>query len=217
MLGRELHETRERFTDGTWMLSAFFEAFELPSDSAEEAFWKRGQAISRWKVRSPASILPALAEAKLYIDHAWNARGSEGAGSSESDRKAVFHERLTTARRLLERNPQAKSSPLYYDSMLIIGRGQGWPRAEYFRLFEEAVQREPDYYTHYFRTAGYLRNTANQAIGSDSPTSSGRSVAGKRGTHYTRASRGQSQSFTRATSSRRRRSRGKRWRRDSRC
>ena len=158
VLGRELHETRERFTDGTWMLGAFFEAFDLPSDSAEEAFWKRGQTISRWKLHSPASLLPVLAEAMLYIDHAWKARGSEAAGSTKSDREAVFQERLTTSRRLLESNPQAKSSPLYYDGMLIIGRGQGWPRAEYFRLFEEAVAREPDYYMHYFRTAAYLRH-----------------------------------------------------------
>ena len=40
--------------------------------------------------------------------------------------------------------------------MEVVAFVQGWPPTAFFRLFDEAVAREPDYYTLYFRAALYL-------------------------------------------------------------
>jgi hypothetical protein len=156
VLGRELHETRERFNNGTWMLEAFFSGFELGSDDADAKFSHRIQAISRWKSAHPSSILPILAESRFYIDDAWRQRGDGYSDTVSEEGERKFSERLAAARRILENNPQAKSSPDYFNQMLTIALGQGWSKSDYFRLFDEAVSREPDYYTHYFRAAYYL-------------------------------------------------------------
>src|SRR5712691_3984379 len=76
-LGSELHESHERFTDGTWMLDAFFGAFILSADRSSETFEERARMIADWKTRYPNSILPILVEAWFRIDLAWKWRGTE--------------------------------------------------------------------------------------------------------------------------------------------
>ncbi len=37
-----------------------------------------------------------------------------------------------------------------------IAFAQAWPREDFFRLFNEAIAGQPDYYTYYFHAALYL-------------------------------------------------------------
>ena len=155
-LGQELHESHERFTDGTWMLDAFFGAFTLGTDRSSETFEERARTIADWKTRYPNSILPILVEARFRIDLAWKWRGSEVASKVTEEGWPHFREELAAARQILEANPQAKVSPEYFDEMQIIALGQAWNKEDYFRLFSEAVGREPDYYRFYSAAAYYL-------------------------------------------------------------
>jgi hypothetical protein len=157
-LGSELQESHERFTDGTWLLDAFFGTFDLGADRSSETFQQRERMIADWKTRYPNSILPVLAEAHFRIDLArkwWNI--DAGSKPTEEDRQHSTEE-LAAARQILEAHPEAKASPHYFVEMQRIALREGWNKRDYFGVFSEAVSRQPDYDRFYFGAASYLRS-----------------------------------------------------------
>ncbi len=47
-LARELAESHKRFSDGTWILSAFFQALEVNKDESDERFAEALKKMERW-------------------------------------------------------------------------------------------------------------------------------------------------------------------------
>lgn len=157
-LSSDLHESHERFVDGIWLLDAFFGAFNigLGPEWTDKSYSKRVEAIRDWKGRYPESILPHLVEARLHYDVARKWRDiDDPAKLSDEDWRHV-REEMATSRQILESHPEAKTSPDYYLQMLRIARWQGWSRSEYFKLFNDAVARWPDYDTFYTEAAFLL-------------------------------------------------------------
>ena len=155
-LSTELHQSRERFSDGTWILDAFFLAFDLPADVSSERYDWMSQAVDRWTGRYPNSVSAALVKAGLQVDRAWKGRGTGWVRTITPEGREDFRRELALARQLLESKAWAKASPRYFVLMQSVALGQAWPKQEYFRLFEEGVGRERDYYALYFSAAYYL-------------------------------------------------------------
>jgi hypothetical protein len=155
-LGRELHQSKERTTDGTWLLEIFFSAFQLPASGPNEFFQKRAQILADWRARYPKSTLPILVESAFHINIAWKWRGTAWARKVSKEGWTNFRRELAEAHQILEKNPQGKSSPYYFYAMQLIALGQNWPKDKYFQLFDEAIGHEPDYYPFYFQAARYL-------------------------------------------------------------
>ena len=157
ILGSELHQSHERFLDGTWMLDAFFGAFKLGADRSNETFEQRARTITDWKARYPESVLPILVEARFRVDLAWKWRALEAGDKPPNECGQHCEQELAAARQILEARPQAKTSPNYFVEMIGAALGQGWKKEDYFRLFAEAVSREPEYDRFYSAAANYLR------------------------------------------------------------
>ena len=156
ILSRELHQSRERFTDGTWMLDAYFRAFDLPPEITDERYEWSTRTFEKWRIAHPASITAIILQAALHVDRAWKGRGTGFAATVTKEGQATFRRELAAARRLLEAVPATKASPHYYVVMQSIALGEGWPKDDYFRLVDEGIAREPDYYGIYFAAAHYL-------------------------------------------------------------
>jgi hypothetical protein len=155
-LGRELEQSKERSTDGTWLLDTFFQAFDLSAQDEKEIYEKRAQIIRNWRTRLPTSHFAILADAAFHFDLAWKWRGPGFASTVTKEGWENFKRELSAAREILESNPQAKSSPEYFVRMQRIALGQHWSKKDYLALFSEAVSREPDYYPFYYSVANYL-------------------------------------------------------------
>ncbi|MFN2541573.1 MAG: hypothetical protein ABR514_05300 [Chthoniobacterales bacterium] len=155
-LGADLHESHERFVDGTWMLDAFFGAFILGTDRSSATFAGRIRTLAEWKARHPDLIVPILAEARFRIDLARKWRAIAAADEVAQEGQRHYDEELAAARQILETNPQAKASPDYFVLLQDIALRQRWSKADYFRLFGEAVSREPEYDHFYSAAAHYL-------------------------------------------------------------
>jgi hypothetical protein len=155
-LGRELQESHERFTDGTWMLDSFFHSFGIDPDRSTKIFEERALLLNVWKARYPMSILPIFAEVHYHIDLALKWRGNLAAAKVTPEQWQHFNAELSEARRLLESNPQLKVSPEYFVEMERVALYQGWNKDDFFRIFDEAVRREPEYERFYFVAAYYL-------------------------------------------------------------
>lgn len=148
-LANELRVSKERFSDGTWLLDAYFRAFHLPASSPDERFVALEQKIARWESAYPNSHVVAIVKAEFHVELGWKIR------DAQKDREK-FKRELAIAREILDRNTGAKIYPEYFAVMQTIALGERWPRQAYMSLFSEAINAEPEYYRFYFHTAQYL-------------------------------------------------------------
>ncbi|MBA3651358.1 MAG: hypothetical protein H0W66_07760, partial [Chthoniobacterales bacterium] len=150
-LARELDESHERFSDGTWILSAFFQALEVNKDESDERFAEALKKMERWLGSQPASATAVIAQAGYHLDLASHVGAADTPAAQEE-----FKRETTACRRLLEANPGAKVVPEYFVKMEKVAYDQGWTREAFFRLFDEGIGRERDYYSTYFQAAHFL-------------------------------------------------------------
>lgn len=156
VLAEELRQSRERFSDGTWLSDAFFSAFDVGAEVSVERYASVEQKIADWEKARPGSPVLVLVKGGFHRDRAWKAKvDSRGKNASREGREG-FERELASARQLLESDPAARMYPEYFAIMQSIAAAQAWPREEYFRLFAEATALERDYYAFYFNAAEYL-------------------------------------------------------------
>jgi hypothetical protein len=157
-LAVDLTNKKQHYLDGDWRVSALYDAIKAPSSTRSDADWRRHfERIDRWMAQQPDSRIAQVAKGMAYIRHAWNARGGGYANTVSEEKWSLFRERQHMAAGILrdfqKRHPNEKMCPGWYASMLELARGQGWGRAQYDALFDEAVQVWPKYYTLYFEKA----------------------------------------------------------------
>lgn len=159
-LVQDLQQSRERFSDGTWILSAFFKALEVNRDESEERFAEAGGKMGRWLAKHPASSPAVITQAGFHLDLARHLNASETPTSGED-----FKREVAAAREILETHPAAKIVPEYSVKMEMVAFDQAWTREAFFRLFDEGVASAPDYYTIYFQAALFLLDGARRERG----------------------------------------------------
>jgi hypothetical protein len=155
-LADELRQSRERFSDGTWLLDAFFHALRLGDGASKEKYAEAEQKIARWESSHPGSLVATVVKAGFHVDLAWKWRGNGLAKTVTPEGWENFKRELGVARGILESNPAAKVHPEYFALMQAVALGQGWRKEDYFRLFSEATSMEPEYYRFYFEAAFFL-------------------------------------------------------------
>jgi hypothetical protein len=150
-------QNKDKFLDGGWKLHLFYDALTPRRADTTQAWENCFQKIEAWQDAFPASVTPNILWAVAMTRYAWDARGSGYADTVTPEGWELFKERLTEARDELEQIEGRRSEcPHWYAAMQTIALGQQWNRRDYERLFEEAVAREPAYYSFYDRKAFYL-------------------------------------------------------------
>ncbi len=154
-LVRELQQSHERFADGTWIENALFKGLHIAVTESDQRFADAGARFDRWRAHYHTSAAALVAQAGYHIDRAGQLRETRPADRVLQTRAECKSE-VTLARQLLEGNPGAKSVPEWFVKMQRVANAEGWTHDAFFKLFDEAVAREPEYYPFYFQTARYL-------------------------------------------------------------
>lgn len=146
---------KSRATDGTWMVESFQWGFDAWFASRD---MERCDRLFRdWKDKMPESRLRPLAEAAMWQRQAWSARGGRFASTVPGESQQIFRERLKLAQTALDNNPDgAVYSPIWHWVALIVAGSTGQPKAEFEKLFDQAVAKFPAYQSLYFTRANYL-------------------------------------------------------------
>ena len=154
----KLRQEKSRFPEGLCKLQCFYLAFGVESTKRAKIDWDQWLSrLERWEQKFPESITARIAHAGALISYAWEARGGGWADTVSAQGWQLFADRLKYARSILEAIPAAKTCPGYYAEMMTIALGQSWSRAEYEKLFAEAVALAPDYEDFYFRKVYFLQ------------------------------------------------------------
>jgi hypothetical protein len=156
----EFRTQRTRSPSGVWRLTTFYYAFNtvLPIENKDEIFWDRAKAISdRWVRQFPESPTSHVVRGIVLKLYAWKFRGGGYASTVSADSWPVFFSKLAEAREYLQRTKEFGSTdPQWYDVMADIAVAEGWESAEFEKLLEEGLTREPLYYQLYFTAVNYF-------------------------------------------------------------
>ena len=152
-----LSNSDRRFDDGRWPIAGFTGGITDFVKAHKDWEWIEAN-VAAWKIRNKKSVAAAVVEAQYWITYAWYARGEGLASTVTPEGWQLFRGRLDIARSVLDGSKDyAAISPLWYDKYLEVANAQGWPREDIQALFEEAVDKEPNYHGHYFSMTRYLQ------------------------------------------------------------
>ncbi len=139
-----------RTADGKWKLFAFQTAMEN-NFGGKYSKTDVYQKIQRWRKKNPTSPGAAIADAKHWVQYAWEARGAGYINTVSPENYQLFQERLHKAEQtLLDCKSFASGNPIWFYVYLDAAKGLEWPQPEIMKLFHEATQREKYYYWDYF-------------------------------------------------------------------
>lgn len=143
-----------RLLGGVWKIYAFYDGTgRLSGDlnSKQSDFQLQTATLNKWISAYPNSTAARLSLAQLYLDEGWNARGSGLANTVSRSQWDVMEEKTSQAKAiLLEIAPFKDKDPMWYQAMMQVAQSEGWEKAQFRELFDQAVAFEPGFY-HYYR------------------------------------------------------------------
>ncbi|MGI8437999.1 MAG: hypothetical protein ACR2NX_14050, partial [Chthoniobacterales bacterium] len=155
----ELRRSKRKLRNGRWELVVFYNAFK-PRDftHGDANMWRETFArLDEWQRQFPDSITQPVARAYALTGAAWETRGPGWAREVSELGVASMEGGMRKAREVLEAAARLpRRCPEWYSAMQQVALGQGWKRAEYEQLFDEAVSREPTYLQYFINKAFYL-------------------------------------------------------------
>lgn len=149
-MANEMRSTKARFADGGWKIFAFYD-WPLRNIQSEKTWDIIFQGLQRWREKYPASITARVTTANAYVKYAWIARGDGFADSITESGRLHFKERLGRAYSFVQATPPKAEDdcPYRYIALQNISKGLGWEKEAQRRIFEIAVQLEPDFFGFY--------------------------------------------------------------------
>jgi hypothetical protein len=156
-LATTIRAGKERIGNGSWKIFQFYDSMECREDEPE-SMWRLHDTIHReWEAKFPQSITACVARAEFLTTYAWHARTDQFAADVTDEGWRLFGERLAESRTLLEQSKSlAPACPMWWETMQTVALGQGWSRADYDALFEEAKRLEPQFFAYDLSRARYL-------------------------------------------------------------
>ena len=156
-LAKKHRESKEHYADGVWKLNEVYGGLYLDKQ-ASDAQWKEHlAALQDWVTAKPGSITARVALADELVTYAWKARGGGYAKTVTREGWKLFGERLKQAADVLaEARSFKESCPRWWSVRLTIALGLGADRADYDRIFNEAIAFDPTYTIYYTRKSYYL-------------------------------------------------------------
>jgi hypothetical protein len=167
---QECRSGKLRFPDGTWKLTAFYEALVQPAERMKEDdgikclalpdLLKAIGLLQIWRVNAPESITPRIALAHAYVNYAWLARGGRRLSDVPNETWERFKERLGRARQAMVEAEDLQPKDLaFFHAQLRIVIAENKERSYVEEIYEKGVEQDPSYYPFYANKAIYLLPT----------------------------------------------------------
>jgi len=158
----EAYEMRTRdlsltMSDGQQLHAAFYQAVTCGCAGVEDIDKERAH-VAAWRTAYPDSPSAQIAEAGLYMQAAWFARGQEYAYKVKESAWPIFRSNVSDAARVLDAmGKSAREQPDWYALRLTVMRLQDADKAQYSDLLDEALARFPLYLPIYFEGVQYYQ------------------------------------------------------------
>jgi len=123
-----------------------------------EADWQqRLQLLTEWRTKYPNSVTAEVAQAKVFLQHAYAIRGQGYANTVKNEAWPLFYKNIEAANLYLQRaSTAAKQDPEWYATMLDVGVAQSWPQEKFNEIYLEGKKKAPSYLPLYFTASAYF-------------------------------------------------------------
>ncbi|HQU83593.1 MAG TPA: DUF4034 domain-containing protein [Pyrinomonadaceae bacterium] len=159
----EARTKKERMSGGYWKIDDLYEPLstiyaDRPAQELSDELWKnRIELLKQWKQAEPESITARIALSQAYINYAWFARGNGYANTVSKESNELLQERLELAENELKEARQLKAKcPRWYRNVLFLGMARGMEKERFEKIYEEAINSEPNYLQYYLVKSEYL-------------------------------------------------------------
>ena len=154
---QEARASKAKFSNGTWKIIHFYEAFECRA-SEPESMWTLHKTIhEEWVAAKPASITARTAQMDFLVSYAWHARGSDYANRVTPEGWRLFAERFREAHQVFDGSKDLpEKCPQWWSVALALGLGEEWPREEYDRVWAAGKAYEPTFWAFDTRRSNFL-------------------------------------------------------------
>ena len=145
-------------SDGQLLLSAIQDAASGSIDQFTDELWKiRKERLLEWAKRNPSSITARLALAAYPLHYGWFARGTGRASTVNEEGWRRLNEGAKESHAaLMALDDEVRADPRWYEEMLYLAITQGWPRARFDALYDQATKQFPQDLSFYFSAVQYL-------------------------------------------------------------
>ena len=141
-------ESRQRLADGRWRVDLLYVGLYGYFDQPNRAIDL--DIIQQWQRAYPTSKTAAVTQAVYWMRSAADVRGSPLGTKVQAKVAEEYQRRVRLAREVLESSrAYATANPVWYQVMIAVGIASGWPLRDVRAVFDEAVAREPAYYSYY--------------------------------------------------------------------
>lgn len=162
-LADEARTKKERVRGGYWKIDDLYEPLaniyaDRPAQELSDELWKnRIELLKQWKESSPDSITARIALAQAYINYGVFARGSGYANTVSKQANELLQERLELAETELREAKQLKAKcPRLFRNILFLAMVRGMEKERFEKIYEEAINTEPNYLQYYLVKSEYL-------------------------------------------------------------
>ncbi len=148
-------QQRTRTPGGSYALAFFQEGITRELTSLAGKNREQPVAvITSWLRQHPDSVFARIAVADVYLELAWQIRGTGFANTVPKEAWQGFEMWVKRAREHLEKNSDlAEIDPRWYVAMITVAKAQAWSAEETRRLVVAGLQKYPYYHPIYY---GYL-------------------------------------------------------------
>lgn len=153
----EARASKDRIPGGHWKLQLIYNGVDHPYISSSDYEWNQHiELLKQWAAQKPGSQTANMALATCYTKFAWDARGNGYAKEVSDNKWQLFNERMKLAKEVVLAAKTEPLCPKWYVVMNEIAITKGWDKESFDKLFNEAVQHEPEWYEYYRQKATYL-------------------------------------------------------------
>ena len=159
-IARQDRTEKGRLLGAVWKIHAFYDGAARPVSGGKlnnADYALQIARIKKWIAAYPDSTTAHLTIAYLYLQFANLARGTEHADKVSDSQWGDYNSRTAQAKViLLEASRLKVKDPSWYYAMLLVAHNEGWDKAHFRELFDQALAFEPNYYHYYRAYANYI-------------------------------------------------------------
>lgn len=158
---KEYRVTKSRTPSGIWKLTTLYvaigDAISRTTNNNPNNFGLVEGIADEWVSKYPNSPTAHIVKGLVYYYRGYSYRGSGFSKTVDQSAWKPYYELVATAKSYLEESKSIASvDPAWYELMLMIGRAEGWKRAQFQATLDEALKREPLFYQTYFAALEYF-------------------------------------------------------------
>jgi hypothetical protein len=118
----------------------------------DELQWSETRTrLEAWNEAYPDSEFAQIALARLYFELGWFYRGTGSWRTVSQTNRNLYQQFVALSKEKLEALPgESRNNPAWFASLLAIGVSQRWDATAFDSIYEEGIQKFPDYLPLYF-------------------------------------------------------------------